>query len=87
LAVCSRVLKDVTVCLPSHWLCKPALFAACSKPVEIGRVAAERAFGVIMGNDGGGAPIVWMGLHPGRLSVCLPLQHNIHKWTSSDGGS
>jgi len=58
-----------------------------SKPVEIGRVAAERAFGVIMGNDGGGAPIVWMGLHPGRLSVCLPLQHNIHKWTSIDGGS
>jgi len=47
------VFKDVTVCLPSHWLCKPA-FAACSKPVEIGRVAAERAFGVIMGNDGGG---------------------------------
>jgi len=48
------VLKDVTVCQPSHCLCKPALFPACSKPVEIGRVAAERAFGVIMGNDGGG---------------------------------
>jgi len=56
------VLKDVTGCLPSHWLCKPALFAACSKPIEIGRVAAERAFGVIMGTDGGGGTDILDGV-------------------------
>jgi len=34
--------------------CKPALFGACPKPGQIRRVAAERAFCVKMGDDGGG---------------------------------
>jgi len=37
------------------------------------RVATVRAFGIKMGDDGGGAPIVRMGWHPDGLSVCLPL--------------
>jgi len=40
-----------------HWVCKPALFCACSKPGLIGRVVAERAFGKNGGmrdNGGGG---------------------------------
>jgi len=38
---------------PSHWVCEPALFVACPKPGQIGRVAAEKAFGVKWGDDGG----------------------------------
>ena len=34
---------------------------------------AERAFGVKMGDDGGGAPIGQMAWRPDGLSVCLPL--------------
>jgi len=34
---------------PSHWVCEPALFVACPKPGQIGRVAAEKAFGVKWG--------------------------------------
>jgi len=41
-----------------------------SKPVEIGRVAAERAFGVIMGNDGGGGTDILDGV-ASRRCVCL----------------
>jgi len=81
------VFRDVTVCLPSHWLCKPALFTACSKPVEIGRVAAERAFGVIMGNDGGGGTDILDVVASRQIvgvsaSVIFPFPCNI---TSTNG--
>jgi len=33
----------------------------------------RRAFGIKLGDDKGGAPIVWMGWHPDGLLVHLPL--------------
>jgi len=67
-----RPLDDFLQFESSHRyaVCKPALFDAC--PIA-GRVVAERAFGIKMGDDGGGAPIVQIGWHPDGLLVHLPM--------------
>jgi len=59
----------------SHWVCKPALFVAIPSQDKLegwGRKSIQHKNGAV-GDDGGGAPIVWMAWHPDRLSVCLPL--------------
>jgi len=54
-------ITDLQVTKPR--VCKPALFHACPKPGQTGRVAAERAFSVKW-TDGGDT-----GIEAGRLTI------------------
>jgi len=70
---------------PSSWVCKPSLIGVCLKPEQIGMVAAGRASGVKMGDDGGGAPIVRMGVASrwiagASASVIFPWTIKSRRW-------
>ena len=74
---------------PSSWVCKPALIGACLKPEQIGMVAAGRASGVKMGDDGGGAPIVRMGVASrwiagASASVIFPWTIKSRRWRATE---
>jgi len=68
-----------------HWVCKPALFGACPKPGQIRRVAAERAFGVKWGDDGGRGSDSPDGVASGWIigasgSVIFPCTIKSRRW-------
>jgi len=44
-----------------------SIFGVCPKPVQSGRVAAGKASGVKMGDDGGGSLISADGVTPSRM--------------------
>jgi len=54
---------------PSHFICKQALFTGCPKPEKIGRIAAERAFGIKWRYDGVGGTDSFDGVVSGWI-VC-----------------
>jgi len=67
-----------------------SIIGACPKPGKIGRVAAERAFGVKMGDEGGGSLISPGGVASSRIvgvsASDLFLHHKVQKKFSSGTG-
>jgi len=64
---------------------KPALFGACPRPGQIGRDAAERAFSVKMGDDGGWGTDSPDGVASRRIvgasaSVIFPCTIKSRRW-------
>ena len=75
----------------SYRVCKPALLGACPTPGKIGRVVAEKTFGIKKGYNGGGSTESgWGAVQMDCQCICLcylSLHHKIQKMASSNGGS